>query len=241
MSGRIVQSGDIYVYAYFAASGVGATGLAPVVYVDRNRAGTMSAQVSAAASEEISRGRYRYKIDTSIVNGGDDFIYTFYTTGTADQKEVCGFVSVDANWTAARAGYLDSAVSGVAASVQSLLTSQTITVRSPVLTRGSIEVVIGTSYRDTDGVPLEWDIGSTPDLTGFTLYAKIGGVTISTCSITNAGAATQTLTLEPTAAETATMVAGLHDFIVYAINTTPNPDATVALVWGKVNVIDAGL
>lgn len=306
MSGRIVQAGDVYVYGYFVASGLGATGLTVTIDVWRNRSGSFSEVVTAGSATEIGDGMYRYMIGTADVAAGDDFQYVFKTAGTADQKNVGGVVFVESNWTSAKAGYLtgdayvrlgapagasvsadiaaqpasiwnypsasattvgslgkrivdyltgdifgrigapvgasiSADIAALPASIQSLLTAQTITVRSPVLTRSSIEVVIGTSYRDTDGVPFEWDIGATPVLTGFTLYAKIAGVTIGTCSITNAGTATQTLTIEPTAAETATMAAGLRDFIVYAINTTPNPDATVALVWGKVNVIDAGL
>jgi hypothetical protein len=365
MSGRIVQAGDIYVYGFFVASGLGATGLTVTIDVWRNRAGTVTEVVAAGSATQAGDGLYYYKIDTSNVAAGDDFMYVFKTAGTADQKNVGGVVFVESNWTATKAGYLTgdayvrlgapagastaadiaavktdtgniysrqgaptgasqsadvaaistklgtpagasvsvdiaavktdtgniltnlaaapaavwayltsaattvgslgkllvdyitgnsytrlgapagasiaADIAAIPAAVNTLLAANVTTVRSPVLTRSSIEVVIGTSYRDTDGVPLEWVIGAAPDLTGFTLYAKIAGVAISTCSITNAGTSAQTLTIEPTAAETATMAAGLRDFIVYATNTTPNPDATVALIIGKADIIDGGL
>lgn len=258
MAGSLIQGGaSRMLVGWFAASGIGATGLTVTVDVYRYRSGSWSQVVTAAAATEIGIGAYGYLMSDTLIAAGDIFVGRFATGGTADQKNQPFAFDIESNWTGTKSGYLtgdiyarlgapagasvSADIAAIPASVQSLLTSQTITVRSPVLTRSSIEVVIGTSYRDTDGVPFEWDIGATPVLTGFTLYAKIAGVTISTCSITNAGTATQTLTIEPTAAETATMAAGLRDFIVYAINTTPNPDATVALVWGKADIIDAGL
>lgn len=120
MSGRIVQAGDVYVYAGYVASGLGATGLTVTIDVWRNRAGTITEVLTAQAATEVGDGLYFYKIPTANVAAGDDFMYTFKTAGTADQKDLQGVVFIDANWTAARAAYLDSAVSGAATEAEVL-------------------------------------------------------------------------------------------------------------------------
>lgn len=119
--GSLIQGGvDLPIQAHYTASGLGATGLTVTVDVHRLRSGSWSEVVTAGSATEVGDGVYSYTIGAASVAAGDVFAYAFKTAGTADQKELAGESRIESNYTTTVAGYLDAAISGVAASVWSV-------------------------------------------------------------------------------------------------------------------------
>lgn len=88
----IEQSGNaIYFYAFFTASGLGATGLTVTVDVYRNR----SEIVTAASASEMGDGVYYYQLASGSNNAEGEYIAIFKTAGTADQKHIPAIWVVD--------------------------------------------------------------------------------------------------------------------------------------------------
>ncbi len=233
-----LTAANVWDYLSASATTVGSLGKRLVDYLTGDIFGRVGAPAGASVSADIAA----IKSDTGgLVTAVADVPTNAELTTALDPIATAAELSAAQAAIIADTGATETAILAAVADVPSdtlaLFAAQTVVVRTPVATERSITIYIGDSYRAADDRALEWDIGDSPDLTGFTLSSTIAGVAISTCSITGAGTASQILVVEPTAAETATMPRGMQDFSVIATNTTPNPDATITLVYGKANCV----
>ena len=126
-------------------------------------------------------------------------------------------------------------VDGLAA----LIGSGDITVVSPVSEDGgTITIVQGDDYNNSDGRALEWSSDDWPDVTGaaITLYIEDAAGTYSEAgSVVTGGAGTQTVRVELPSADTATLDAGFQKFHVEAVLS--GSSRVVTLATGVAHVI----
>jgi hypothetical protein len=125
-------------------------------------------------------------------------------------------------------------VDGLAA----LIGSGGITVVSPVSEDGgTITIVQGDDYNNSDGRALEWFSDDWPDITGasITLHIEDSGGTYSEAgSVVTGGSGTQTVRVELPSADTATLDAGFQKFHLEAVLTSGR---VVTLATGVAHVI----
>jgi len=125
-------------------------------------------------------------------------------------------------------------VDGLAA----LIGSGSITVVSPVSEDGgTITIVQGDDYNNSDGRALEWFSDDWPDITGasITLHIEDSGGTYSEAgSVVTGGSGTQTVRVELPSADTATLDAGFQKFHLEAVLTSGR---VVTLATGVAHVI----
>jgi hypothetical protein len=93
-------------YAFFQASGLGATGLTVTVDV-WNPAGTQI--VTGGSATAIGGGFYKYTLASGSVTAAGGYLCVFKTAGTADQQHVPSFWAVGSVWVE----HLDADVSAV--------------------------------------------------------------------------------------------------------------------------------
>jgi hypothetical protein len=126
-------------------------------------------------------------------------------------------------------------VDGLAA----LIGSGDITVVSPVSEDGgTITIVQGDDYNNSDSRALEWSSDDWPDVTGaaITLYIEDAAGTYSEAgSVVTGGAGTQTVRVELPSADTATLDAGFQKFHVEAVLS--GSSRVVTLATGVAHVI----
>lgn len=220
-----VQAGDEFGYVFKTSGTADQKNVAGEVRVESNFTTTISGRIDAAVSSR----------STLTAAQVWDYLSSAANTVGSLGKRIVDYLTGDvyARVGAPVGASISADIADIPNDVLTTFTNQVVTVRSPVLTESAIEVAIGTDYNTTYGNQFQWSIGATPNLTGFTLTAIFGGITIADCTITGAGTATQVLTVEPTAAETAQITQGRSEFSVIAVNTTPNPDVYLGLVRGK--------
>jgi hypothetical protein len=182
-------------YAFYAAEGVGKTGL--TVTVDVYRGATQI--VTGAAATAIGGGLYSYTLAAGSTGTEGEYIAVFKTTDlTVDARHI------PALWTVGRGGVemLDSLISSRA------VQGSTVLVASPVTADGNAAIRQGKDYVNAIGTALGWTLSnppaSAPTAVTFTC-AALGFVKAATY-------ASGTITLQLTAAETAAMRAGNFAF-----------------------------
>lgn len=147
---KIAES--IRIAAFFVESKVGKTGLTVTVDVYRN--GTEV--VTGASATDRGDGFYDYVLDgATVVTEAGTYYYVFKTsTSTVDQQHVPGVMLVGM----AGVEHLDADISSRAASGAS------VTVSSPVVDAGTIEVVKGDSYAASQSRAIDFTFSGVPDL-----------------------------------------------------------------------------
>jgi hypothetical protein len=112
--------------------------------------------------------------------------------------------------------YLDMQVS----LIYSRVASATITVNSPVLSGGSIEIIPGDDYYYADGRSLDWSSNDWPNLTGAAsvkFYAGFASSSPVTMSVVTAGTGSQTVRAELPKTLTSLLTGFVSDFSVVAV------------------------
>jgi len=110
--------------------------------------------------------------------------------------------------------------SDTANSVIAGLAGQTIVVRSPLISAGTIQIVKGDTYNpDRTNRRIRFEVTNASDLTGATVTFEWTGTGTATCEVTDAGQATQIIDVPLSAANTLAMQNGT--FKIYATWETP--------------------
>lgn len=128
-----------------------------------------------------------------------------------------------------------SFASGTAGNALGRIGPADITVVSPVSESGDITIVAGDSYVTAKGTALSWTSSDFPDLTGATLSFLVDTLEATpVCS--NPGEAEQTITVELTAEQTATLSAVRRPY-PFDIEATYTGGIVVTVVRGEVSVL----
>jgi hypothetical protein len=125
-----------------------------------------------------------------------------------------------------------------------LITSSSITVTSPVNTAGDITIVRGDDIDSTLANAIVFNSTDWQDLTSSTVVFSckhkrtgVAGLTAVATTVTNAGQATQTVTVNLTAAQTAQLSPG-DDAYYYDVQATLSGGSVVTLTYGDMTVIE---
>jgi hypothetical protein len=182
-------------YAFYAAEGVGKTGL--TVTVDVYRGATQI--VTGAAATAIGGGLYSYTLAAGSTGTEGEYIAVFKTTDlTVDARHI------PALWTVGRGGVemLDSLISSRA------VQGSTVLVASPVTADGNAAIRQGKDYVNAIGTALGWTLSNPPASAPTAVTFTCAALGFSKTATYAAG----TITLQLTAAETAAMRAGSFAF-----------------------------
>jgi hypothetical protein len=193
------------------------TGLTPTVTVSLD--GGAFAAATNSATELGTTGVYALTLTADEM---DADVVTVKVTASGACNQVLALVtdqSLAALATAAALAtiddFLDTEVAAIKAKTDTI-GSSTVIVVSPVATSGDISLIAGDDYYATDGREFAWASTGWPDLSGATVTWRCGTLDI-VCTVIDAGTATQTVRLELSAANTATLAARRNSFDIEAV------------------------
>jgi|LSQX01.2.fsa_nt_gb hypothetical protein len=190
-------------------------------------------------TESDGEGGYRYTetaLENAPTGGGGG------GSGEADwteleRKQMRYVIGMDGDKTPATGGQIQS----LAAAVGSLVGIPTFGVVSPVSEDGKYaDLVKSADYVSADGRALSWTSNLWPDLSGATVTLRIetaAGTVEIPCTTSGTHPGAQTVTAEPTAAETEALDAGMSQFQVWA--TLAGTSHAVPLIRGTATVTAA--
>jgi hypothetical protein len=200
--------------------------LATVGYTLFNGDGsTFQARTTTGVTELVAgTGKYRAELAANVFTAAFD-----------------GYVVWDTGGTTPVYAIEDIFVSDLIALIKAktdLLATSTVTVVGPVLSTGTISLVVGDSYKAVDGRAIAISSGGWPDLTGatitFTIKSKTGAVTTPYAgSVVTPNGANAKVQIELTSAQTSAIADGLW---TYAFSAALANGDVVTLAGGTLKV-----
>ena len=213
---------------FLDAAGVGKEGL--TITATARLAGSATT-VSATSVTDRDDGNYDVLITLTSVG-----TWRLTSTTTIDGDSAMDVTDIDVLPAAAD----PAAIADALAAVQTILLGSEVTVTSPLATDGTIMLLQGDTYDSDETRAIVFSLTGQPNLTSATatLLFSWGVDSLAlTGVITNAGQATQTITVELTATQTATLpVTG----ITYALKATLANAHVVTMQTGRV-IVSAAL
>ncbi len=208
--------------------------------------GVSAAATNDPAEVDAVNARGKYSLVLTAAECGGDSGELCGTSSTADVVLVGVFLTfepvpatAEAVWDLATSGHTTAGTFGeaatsvatdcptadeIATAVATALSGTTITLVAPVITGGSRLVIYdGDDYVSAERAVPTWSSDSWPDLTAATVIFEAGTVALA-CVITDAGEATQAVSLDPlTAASTAALAGEVMRYTFFVLQSPVDP------------------